>query len=169
MISSTKKGGYSKKSKTLLNLSDRKTKREKFQVSSRIDSLDRLRGLSMTPFLKMGGHLGRPRIHRSQRSLCIGQKNGIWIYDGEVIKNSLRVGYVYLKYFMDTKKPILVINQEESLKEGVKFFCEKMGLLPPAQSHLPKSDWLPVPRPSVVDKRVVSSPGAACRILLGLS
>ena len=127
MISSTKKGGYSKKPKSLLNLSDRKTKREKFQVSSRIDSLDRLRGLSMTSFLKMGGHLGRPRIHRSQRSLCIGQKNGIWIYDGEVIKNSLRVGYVYLKYFMDTKKSILIINQEESLKEGVKFFCEKMG------------------------------------------
>nr|YP_009646610.1 ribosomal protein S2 [Chloropicon primus]QBX98471.1 ribosomal protein S2 [Chloropicon primus] len=82
---------------------------------------------SLTSILKVGGHLGRPEVHRSQKSLCIGQKNGFWIYDGEVMKQSLQVSYLYLKYFMDRKEPILVINQEDSLKKGVRVFCNKLG------------------------------------------
>lgn len=104
MNSSIKKDSYSKKPKSISN-----------------------KNLSLTSVLETGGHLGRPQVHRSQRTLCIGQKNGFWVYDGEIIKQSLQVSYLYLKYFMGKQGPILVINQEDSLKEGVKVFCEKLG------------------------------------------
>ena len=97
MNSSIKKDSYSKKPKSISN-----------------------KNLSLTSVLETGGHLGRPQVHRSQRTLCIGQKNGFWVYDGEIIKQSLQVSYLYLKYFMGKQGPILVINQEDSLKEGVK-------------------------------------------------
>ena len=114
MISSIKKEGY---------LESGSTAPKNLKANRKGGTLP----VPLTSFLKTGGHLGRPQIHRSQRTLSIGQKNGFWVYDGEVIKQSLQVAYVYLKYFMDRKEPILIINQEDSLKECVKFFCEKGG------------------------------------------
>ena len=89
---------------------------------------EKLNSLSLASILKTRGHLGGPHVHRSQRRLCIGQKNGFWIYDGEVLKQSVQVSFFYLKHFIDRKAPILVINKEDSLKEVVKVFCGVLGL-----------------------------------------
>ena len=78
-------------------------------------------------FLKAGGHLGNPELHPSQKPLCLGKKNGLWVYDGDFLHRSLRVAYVYLRFFMSKKEPILIISQEDSLKKAISFFCSKMG------------------------------------------
>ena len=97
---------------------------EKFKESK---GLLPLRSLSVSSFLKVGGHLGNQDLHRSQKLLSIGRKNGIWIYDGELMKRSLRVAFVYLNYFKERKGGVLVINKEEYLKKAVSVFCDKMG------------------------------------------
>ena len=83
--------------------------------------------ISPLSFLKVGGHIGNPDLHWSQKSLCLGRKHGLWIYDGDLMKRSLRIAYTYLQYFISKNEPILVVSQEDSLSKAVKFFCDKMG------------------------------------------
>ena len=90
-------------------------------------SLDLQSSYIYTKILEVRGHLGNPSLHRSQKSLSIGQKNGLWIYDGSVLRKSLIAAYTFLKYFKLQGGNVLVVNKEDSLKSAVKFFCNKTG------------------------------------------